>query len=495
MIKNDGNGGKVDLISRMNIDNIFFDYIGLNVREHRKRLQTLVNCSLKKAYIDGNVTEISGKIIDNAFGVYIFQDINYLAYRMQNSGTDMEQAEWQYVKEQLQWLGMIRENYNDDLDVAMFMLIGSYYSDFCEYVDNMPSLPFLHKDKKRSTWCRVFQDVMTKNNRIQLIDLENVEKKEHQRIEKYSYKRCMKMHTEIYELICEIKSELEIEKGKQTIKQREAYECRKSKVQCMSEEGIENYYLEDMIFGLSFTEILYHYMKNTSVSQLEQSEKIIELLARVKCRLLRNKITDVIFFFLVKNKFSDKSILNISNYLEAYVEKINQIYADLLCVEWSWFWNDEIKKKRKEVIWKKIIKEDFYDVKKNIFFSDDSNDKYLLKKYFQRNWYVCTPYNEELQNDIEKDMQMVHSTSIYHGNSNNPSYDGLQMLLQVKALENSGISLEEIESSNKTKWGQKEETRTGKAGIKEKQVAYTLIHKQVMVALNKSKSSGKNPTA
>ena len=193
----------------------------------------------------------------------------------------------------------------------------------------------------------------------------------------------------------------------------------------------------------------------------------------------------MIFSFLVRNKFSDSSILNISNYLESYVEKINRVYADLLCVEWSWFYKDAIKTKKKETIWQEIIEKDFYDVKKNIFFSNDAKDKYLLKEYFQRNWYVCTPYNEELQSDIEKEMQMVHSTSIYHGESNTPNYDGLQMLLQVNALENSGILLEEIESSNKTKWEEKEEIRTGKTGIKEKQVAYTMIHKMVMVALNK----------
>lgn len=492
MSKNDGIGGKVDYTNKMQMDNVFFSYIGLEKRGFKKRLEELKKLFRNGTYRERNVSEISSRIVDRVFGIYIFQNPEDMITRISNSESDREKIEWQYLKEQLQSIGELNENYNDDLDIAMFMLIGSYCSDFCGYGIRVSALPFLDKDGKCSTWCRVLQDVIMKSNRMRLIDLENVEKKEHQRIEKYSYKRCIKLHTELYETICDVKNELNEIKQQKKAKKRMDFENRKREIQFMSTEGIENYFLEDMMFGLSFTTILYHYMKNFNLSQLEQMEKIVDLLAKLKCFLLRNRITDMVFFYLVRNSFEDQSIMNISNYLDAYVEKVNKVYTDLLCIEWSWTWNDVISKNPKQVIWQKFIIDDFYDVQKSIFFNDDSKDQYILKRYFEKNWYINTPYNDELQMDIENEMGMVHSTSVTHGKNNSPSYEGLQMILQIKVLENTGISLDEIENNNEIKWRKKEEIRTGKAEIKEKQVAYTMIHKMVMVALKKN--SGKNPT-
>ena len=245
-------------------------------------------------------------------------------------------------------------------------------------------LPFADKGVKVSVWCRALQDVFMKSNRIQIMDAETIEKREHQRIEKYSYKRCLKMHTELYETICNLQDELKIiEQGKKTKKKMD-FEDRKRRIQYMSAEGIENYFLEDMILGLSFTTILYHYMKNMNVSQLEQVEKIIDQLAKMKCCILRNRITDMIFSYLERNRYENQSIMNISNYLVSYVERVNRVYMDLLRVQWNWTGHDVIVQNSKQEVWQKFIVDDFYDVKKNIFFRNNSEDKYIIKKYFEK---------------------------------------------------------------------------------------------------------------
>lgn len=485
MYGNGGIGGKVDYTDKMQRDNVFFAYIGLEMRQNKKRMEDLIRLFGVSAYKEGNISEISSRIVDRAFGIYVFQNPEDMIKRISDCEIGREKIEWQYLKERLQTIGVIEESYNDDLDIAMFMLIGSFYSEFCGEWGDISLLPFADKGVKVSVWCRALQDVFMKSNRIQIMDAETIEKREHQRIEKYSYKRCLKMHTELYETICNLQDELKIiEQGKKTKKKMD-FEDRKRRIQYMSAEGIENYFLEDMILGLSFTTILYHYMKNMNVSQLEQVEKIIDQLAKMKCCILRNRITDMIFSYLERNRYENQSIMNISNYLASYVERVNRVYMDLLRVQWNWTGHDVILQNSKQEVWQKFIVDDFYDVKKNIFFRNNSEDKYIIKKYFEKNWFVNTPYTDELQRDMEQEMGMVHSTSVLQGNENNPSYEGLQMLFQIKTLENRGVSLEKIEGRHKAKWKEKEEIRTGKAGIKEKQVAYTMIHKMVMAALNK----------
>ena len=108
-------------------------------------------------------------------------------------------------------------------------------------------------------------------------------------------------------------------------------------------------------------------MKNMNVSQLEQVEKIIDQLAKMKCCILRNRITDMIFSYLERNRYENQSIMNISNYLASYVERVNRVYMDLLRVQWNWTGHDVILQNSKQEVWQKFIVDDFYDVKKNIF--------------------------------------------------------------------------------------------------------------------------------
>lgn len=74
MSKNDGIGGKVDYTNKMQMDNVFFSYIGLEKRGFKKRLEELKKLFRNGTYRERNVSEISSRIVDRVFGIYIFQN-------------------------------------------------------------------------------------------------------------------------------------------------------------------------------------------------------------------------------------------------------------------------------------------------------------------------------------------------------------------------------------------------------------------------------------
>ena len=71
---NGGIGGKVDYTDKMQRDNVFFAYIGLEMRQNKKRMEELIRLFGMRAYKEGNISEISSRIVDRAFGIYVFQN-------------------------------------------------------------------------------------------------------------------------------------------------------------------------------------------------------------------------------------------------------------------------------------------------------------------------------------------------------------------------------------------------------------------------------------
>ena len=132
--------------------------------------------------------------------------------------------------------------------------------------------------------------MMLKGNRFQIMDLDEDSLKGHQRLEKYSYRRVCKMYGEMREAI--YKEQNGIIDGKKNKSPQENVQ-----------EYVENYILEDMMMGISFTTILYHYIKRVRETEFYRVEPIIALLAQIKAIIMRNKITDIVFSYMEQNKY------------------------------------------------------------------------------------------------------------------------------------------------------------------------------------------------
>lgn len=473
------------------VDKKFFSYIGLEVENHKKIIEDIKEKYGSDAYKNRDEMYIAQKIIDDVFGAYIFEYAEYFRTAIIRAETDVTRMErkpvddWRFMKEELQYTGMLLENYNEDLDIAIYMLTGSYLSEWVGVRLTMEQLPFSVVEKKMSAWCRVYQDMMLKGNRFQIMDLDEDSLKGHQRLEKYSYRRGCKMHDEMREAISKEQNEMINAKSSKP---------SQGNVQRMKQEYVENYILEDMMMGISFTTILYHYIKGVREADFQRVEPVIVLLAQVKAIIMRNKITDAIFSYMEKNKYRAETVEAVIDFLQSYVKKINTVYVNLMSVEWQWLFQDTIKKDTKKDIWEKYIVNDFFDVSRVINHNMSDENEYILNNYFDNSGFISTPYDNELQTDMEADLEMVHASKLYRKRENvyMPTYKGLLAIIDLYNLNNKGISLEDIENENRKKWNEKEEVRNDKFSIKSRQVSYIRIHKTVILALKK-KNSGKFP--
>lgn len=472
-------------------DKKFFSYFGLEIENHRKILRHIKETCGNDAYKNRDELFIAQKMLDEAFGEYIFEYAEYFRPRIIRAETDISSMErkpvndWRFMKEELQYMGMLLENYNEDLDSALYMLIGSYLSKWVGIRLTMEQLPFSIVEKKMSSWCRIYQDMMLKGNRFQIMDMDADSLKGHQRLEKYSYRRGCKMHEEMREAISKERDEM-----------RKAKKNKSSQENVQRTAHIENYILEDRMMGISFTTILYHYIKGARETEFQQVEPVIELLVQIKASIMRNRITDVVFSYMERNKYRAEIVEDVISFLQSYVERINIVYTNLLSLEWQWLYQDAIKDGEKKEVWEKYITRDFFDVSRiiHVNMSNENENGYILNNYFDNSGFIKTPYDKELQTDMETDIEMVHTSKLYRkrGGSYIPTYKGLLTIIDLHNLNHKGMSLEDIENENKRKWNEKEEVRNDKFSIKSKQVSYIRIHKTVILALKKA-NSGKFP--
>ena len=473
------------------VDRKFFSYVGLEKESHKKIIDDIKEKCGSDSYKNRDEIFIARKIADDVFGAYIFEYAEYfrtVIIRAETDVTPMEQKpvdDWRFMKEKLQYMGMVLESYDEDLDIAIYMLTGSYLSKWVGVRLVMEPLPFSVVENKMSSWCRLYQDMMLKGNRFQIMDLDEDSLKGHQRLEKYSYRRVCKMHGEMREAI--YKEQNGIIDGKKNKSPQE-------NVQGTGQEYVENYILEDMMMGISFTTILYHYIKRVRETEFYRVEPIIALLAQIKAIIMRNKITDIVFSYMEQNKYRAEMVEAVIDFLQSYVKKINTVYMSLMSLEWRWLAQDALKKGTRKDIWEKYIVNDFFDVGRVINYNMSDENEYILKNYFDNRGFISTPYDNELQRDIEAELGMVQASKIYQKSENvyRPTYKGVLAIMKVCKLNNRGMLLEDIENENRSKWNEKEEIRNDKFSTKSKQVLYTRIHKTVILGLKK-KNSGKFP--
>lgn len=138
------------------VDKKFFSYIGLEVENHKKIIEDIKEKYGSDAYKNRDEMYIAQKIIDDVFGAYIFEYAEYFRTAIIRAETDVTRMErkpvddWRFMKEELQYTGMLLENYNEDLDIAIYMLTGSYLSEWVGVRLTMEQLPFSVVEKKMS---------------------------------------------------------------------------------------------------------------------------------------------------------------------------------------------------------------------------------------------------------------------------------------------------------------------------------------------------------
>lgn len=144
------------------VDRKFFSYVGLEKESHKKIIDDIKEKCGSDSYKNRDEIFIARKIADDVFGAYIFEYAEYfrtVIIRAETDVTPMEQKpvdDWRFMKEKLQYMGMVLESYDEDLDIAIYMLTGSYLSKWVGVRLVMEPLPFSVVENKMSSWCRLY---------------------------------------------------------------------------------------------------------------------------------------------------------------------------------------------------------------------------------------------------------------------------------------------------------------------------------------------------
>lgn len=357
-----------------------------------------------------------------------------------------------YIKDTLFFEFININNYQNDLDLACFMLTGSYLSKWhYAYIDNN-RLPFsiLSNDKGKtiiSAWCKAYQDTFA-NNRTNIFEL-NEKPDKHDRIEKYSYRKVHKFQEDLNNSIQKINEELfKLENSKKCLDNVE--EKRKKVLQCKSETSVENYILMNITLGLSLTQTVYRYLKDKEEKKLQGITQIIKLLVELKCYMFRDKIAEKILLYIEQQEYAENVINSMCKFLEVFVPQINKAYISLLHIDWR----DCIValKKNEESIWDEIRHNPIE---------------------------ICDYQDNEVLDDMKDEINIIDVID----------KDSFDMDLFMKNLFNSKIFFigndrenreMQIRMSNEMKWKQREEIRRSKK-LDSRYLMYAKIHEIVVV--------------
>ncbi len=416
------------------IDNDFFNLIGVDVRNYSSNIQRI-----KREYgiiklEANNERENCLKILQKCFeGKY-------------------EEKKDTYRKKMMTSVCHL-DNYERDFDIARFMLVGSYLSDMEEIVPESPEIPFFSvaETRKRSTWCKAYQDVFTKDvlkhifedndllteyyylkrEELSEVDIASLGRK---KIAKYSYKRMEKIKQELKRAVLQIKARPE---------EREAYYA--------TEEHIESYLLLDITLGVSLTAIIYHYMRYINDEEFNKCENIIVLLARIKCFSLRNWIAKAVFSSLAENNYSEKIIEDVEEDLHDILIRVNKAYMDMLCIKW-----------------RAVYKYDFKD-----FGEEQIKCEYIGNNVFGICKSLSNEFDEEITKDMEEEFGIISLPEEL-------DYEKFLKMLKVRELENYGKSLSDIKSDYQKEMREEQDIRRN-TKVKTRSVLYCKIHEIVVM--------------
>lgn len=306
------------------IDEKFFRFMGMEIKEYDeqiKRIEALCEVDAIEKYGE---EELRQKLINHLLvSEYTKEDYEF----------SLGEQIIDYISD--------ASAYEVDVNIAIFLLVGSYYSDWnnggvCK------GLPFLvYKDESKqqrvSQWCNAF--VNTFNREEWHFMLNKIDRKT--RVEKYSYLSMLKKRKILEECI-------EKDLGDE------------DKKRYMSAVGIENLLLFDRIFGVSFAEICYVYFKKVQKENQYYFEEIISILAKLKSSNIRNKLADGILSSVAKDQVKEEELKQLIRCLKKIVPMVNMVYSASLYSKWLPIQRNEITDK--EQLWREVIKENRYDV-------------------------------------------------------------------------------------------------------------------------------------
>lgn len=326
-----------------NIDTKFFNFIGIDVNsipQKIKQIETLCNV---KAISDYSETDIRQKCID------YFTKVNLCSL------SDMPLP--QILKAE------IRKTYfyKEDIDAALYMLVGSWCSEWETSVLSADieipfSIIYNKYDTESSAWCRAFQRLFGNENRAFL--LSNIKAKT--RVEKYSYIKIQNICKELGKIVNTMKMDFQKYETKSALTTNE-----KKKLDYhfyMSPDGKENVILLDWILGISFSEICFFYTSQLPLKSRERAGKIVECLSKIKCYHIRNKMTEMILQEDIL-KIENEDTTGYKKYCDALkniVSFVNAVYSVSLYKAW----NDYKNSMGNEIFesWKAIIIENGFHV-------------------------------------------------------------------------------------------------------------------------------------
>ncbi|MBQ4522972.1 MAG: hypothetical protein IJA10_08460 [Lachnospiraceae bacterium] len=255
----------------------------------------------------------------------------------------------------------IKENYEKDIEIAIYMIMSYIYSEkyvfdvemqkFCDMVtDNERdegrwridtlnfypiSIDMSGIGEKATSWCADFQKKLFNIDNFDIFDVN----KDSKTITRYGF-----------------------------VKSKELYNSLKA-------SNIENRFLLDFSLGISLTNNIYKYTKEiNNKKELDKLEEIISDISRLPCIYLRNEIAEVIFSFINLTNYNDNLVGDMKQILKKIVVPITEYYWFLLRYEWIKFLKDT-----------KNIEDFLYEKEKmltewwNNYYNDDVPYKEVLK--------------------------------------------------------------------------------------------------------------------
>ena len=140
---------------------------------------------------------------------------------------------------------------------------------------------------------------------------------------------------------------------------------------------------------------------------------VIRMLARLRCIYMRNDIANVVFEYIKWSGYDNGYILKIQNFLETFVEQVNEFYLECLNIMWYRVIID--KKKEAAIKDKEIISEYFNEEAEDIskyleeYCARDSfHIKEIMETQKTDRWVTYRKGQRIKQNDYIKKYIFVH---------------------------------------------------------------------------------------
>lgn len=404
------------------IDEKFFEFIGADMQYYKKRIEWL-----KKKIQLNSIEDISeSELAEKLFRLYIKKNFS------DGSSIPVVRKIIEYFSD-----GTV---YKADIDTAVFLLLGSYLSEWVpETIEK--NLPFSEKKiEKRnggiiyqsecfSTWCKALKELFKKYSMSFLLN--DVETKT--RVEKFSYYNmcgiCEKLDSQI--LLCKSEHNKTLDKmadDSQREKHRSYF--------YMTDEGVENHIILDRLLNLSFSTICYYHLRNKGQLNWEYIELLIKLLLKMKCHGLRNQLASELLSVGVVYEIKER------NYIEQMIKEValvvncvNYIYTSLVYKAWTPIYKG-INKEEEEQLWDKFIRNNCLNIQRLSYPCYES----VLREdiYREKGVYLFT---DQEDTDIVIGGPVHMFRSLMKMVSTNESYD-------ERELKELGISRKDIERLN-----------------------------------------------